>query len=270
MKKKSTKQVSKQSDEHRVMETSDVLLSYIARVGWASEQDLIAFATEQDIDLKSLHQAVRVLDRQKLITARPGPDGKTQGWESMVGKGSGMRRYGALSKTHQAVMTLLTPTLGQISLDDTNFTLARDIDGNVIFTPAQCRAMLRKAYRLTGLAANPESSEAAISRIAVRFLGCTPKGPMVTVKRRPVTREGKAVGVLVHEALPVGSTIAWSFAFPTTHFNDEAILRLLAAAENVGFTPAGSGRAGGHHGLFAWTKPSRTAVREDSEGEASA
>jgi hypothetical protein len=245
--------MAKKKDVDQIKDASQVILDYITRIGWASVPDLISFAGEQDIPGELLHKVLRVLDRQRLITARPGSDGKTPGWESLLGRSVGTKRYGALSAPLDCTMTLLTPALGQLSEDDTNFSLARDIDGNVAFTPGQARAMLKKAYRLAGLGADPELSESAVKRIAIVFLGAEPKGPSVSVKRRPVNREKKAVGVLVHEALPSGSTIKWRIAFPATHFSPEAITALLASAENVGFSPAGSGESGGNHGLFKWS-----------------
>jgi hypothetical protein len=112
--------------------------------------------------------------------------------------------------------------------------------------------MFTKAYRKSGLSADPAFTEASIDRIAISYLGCELEGATIEVVRRPINRRGEAVGECLHEALPAGSLIHWRIAFPMPPYTEESISRLLQHAEDVGFSPAGNGKGGGGAGIFRW------------------
>lgn len=241
----------KVSSTKRIKEAAAVLNKAIDESGWVSNADLIKLAEEQGIDIELVHQAVRLLDRRKRITGKRNPEG-VQGWESLLGPNVNAKRYGGLSAPVRLRMVFITAPLGQISKDQATFRFLRDDQGQIQFTPAQCRAMLVKAYRLSGIAADETMSEAAIARVQVTFNGVKEAGIIDGVVRRPINKQKMAVGELLHEGLAPGSWAEWTFAFPVTHFSPDTVDRLLATAQSVGFSPAGSGRAGGNHGLFRW------------------
>jgi hypothetical protein len=243
--------MKKGKDEEKVRQAAGEVGRYVDASGWASSKDLIAFSLEHGIEHEFLHKAIRLLDRQKKITARKGLN-QEEGWESLLGRG-GARRYSGLSDPIIARMIFTTPPLGEV-YGETQFTFRRDAEGKILFTPAQFRAMLHKAYRVSGLASDEAMTEAAINRIYVEFLGVAQNGKIHSEIRRPVNEQRKAVGELHHEALPAGSTAEWKLAFPTSHFNEVSITALLQSAQHVGFSPAGSGKMGGHRGLFSWDK----------------
>jgi hypothetical protein len=237
-----------------VKAAAEILGKAIDESGWLSTARLAEIAAEEGVGHEELHQAIRLLDRKKAITARKGPDDQA-GWESLLGKGSRPKRYGGLSTPITVRMVFETAPLGQISENGTNFMLLRDTAKAPVFVPAQFRAMLTKAYRLSGLAADETMSETAVSRVYVRYVGSHVEGT-TTVIRRPLNAQRQAVGECIHEALAPGSWLEWTIAFPVSHFTEETAQKLLDTCETVGFTPAGCGRSGGRHGLFHWEPPS--------------
>jgi hypothetical protein len=243
----------KNDDEITVKQAAEIIGRLIDEHGFLSVAALAEKAAELGVTHDVLHQSVRLLDRRKAITARKGPGGES-GWESLLGSGRSAKRYGALSEPVRIRMVFITAPLGQISKDGEHFSLLCDEKGQVIFTPAGFRAMLKKAYRQSGLAGNESMSEASVHRISIQFEGVKETG-RVPVTRRPVNRQRVAVGELLHEGLAPGSTADWTLAFPLTHFTQEQADTLLSAAQHVGFSPAGSGESGGNHGLFRWVKP---------------
>jgi hypothetical protein len=240
------------SEASDVKKVAQLLGTYIANQGWASVADILQWAQTEGIDHLLVHKALRFLDRQKAITQRLGPSGEA-GWESLYGRGT--KRYGALSQPLALRMVFVTEPLGHLGDDADIRRFQRTLDGQIIFTPAQWRAGAKKAYRLAGLGAYGDTSEAAVDRIYVRFVGANPVNGELPVKiRRPLSHARAPVGVIRHECLPPGSWADWLIAYPTSHFTPETFAALLRAYEDVGFSPAGNGRAGGNAGLFRWER----------------
>lgn len=235
-----------------VKQAAATLGEFIAAQGWVDQQGLLTFAQEHDWELEQLHKAIRLLDRQRLITARTGPAGAA-GWESLVGSTRSRSTYGAMSRPVQITMIVRSPVLGEVSLDGLKFSLLRDGDGTILFKPAQFRAMLVKAYRQCGFSADPGFTESSVGRIAIAYLGCEiPERGTIEALRRPINIHHQAVGECRHEALPPKTRIRWRLAYPDPPWSTESISRLLDAAQHVGFSPAGNGRNGGAAGLFHW------------------
>jgi hypothetical protein len=252
---------------------------HIESQGWISTVDLITWGAEQGWTLEEVHKAIRRLDRDKMITTRPGPDRVSSGWESLIGKSRGSKIvYGPLSPPLVLTMRFITAPIGQVTTlpekekaaDEVHrfmrgVPIAPDLEGPIVFTPQEFRAMLRKAYLLAGLSAEPDISEWAVSRIAVEFLGVTPSGPLCRVINRPINPQRDPVGEFIHEGLPPGSVAEWMVQVPNPPFTPSFTSRMLHAAQAVGFSPAGSGRMGGNRGLFSWEKrPNQSSAHQDS------
>lgn len=241
-------------EKKEVLDLASILGEEISARGWVPKRDVFAWGREKEIDINLLNAAVKKLSRDSIITSVKGPPPELlDGFECTMGTAkSRAKRYGEMGPPLRFEMVLVTDSLGQLDVPgkEHQFALQRDYEGNVLFVPAQFRAMLVKARMQSGL--EKYIPKAAFHHVYVEFCGVTMNGDGFSDRiRRPINRKtGESVGELHHEGLPPGSRIKWIVRFPESHFTPEQIERLLHTAQGVGFTPAGSGPGGGTFGLF--------------------
>lgn len=248
----------------KVRDIVSKMLEHLNEQGWLSDKGLLEYgATLKGSDVLTAFQARQKLNGDGYITRRSGPaPDNLPGWGLVMEKRLGQKRYGTFSIPRVLTMELQTPSLGQISEDGLNFKLERNAKGEIMFKPAQFRAMLEKAHRLTRFVPDEETGDlptaTSTGRWPVHFLGVELQPPYDNGQalpipiRRPTNKEGQAVGECRHEALPPGTLIRWGISWPESHYSPLNAHLLLLGAEDVGFSPSGNGQHGGGHGLFVW------------------
>jgi hypothetical protein len=243
-----------QTQKERLMERANILAQFIESRGWISDDDVMAHA-QKDLGwtLLEAFETKTLLARRHVITQRRGPDSTTLGWECMK-SGAPQQVVYDNWRTITVRMRFLTEPLGKRSSDGKNFTHVRDEHNNIIFSPAGFRAMLEKAYDQTPLVSDEGIFKTSLGRIGVKCLGVQSKGDMRIVPRRPINLKKEAVGEMLHEGLPPGTTADWELRLPGSVFTDARLALLLDAAPSIGFSEAGNGKNGGGAGLFEWEK----------------
>lgn len=86
--------------------------------------------------------------------------------------------------------------------------------------------------------------DAAWSRVSIKRIMLPLDQQIVKAVRRPTNIRGQAIGEIVHEALPSGTTITIRGSFPLSHFSEQYIVAVLSTLEDVGISAAGTGKGG--------------------------
>jgi hypothetical protein len=213
-----------------------------------------------EIEAKAIDRQIIKLDRDGKLTRQ----NQTAGWQLTAnGRGAldGLRakmeqRFIAPYtgwRPVEAVLTLLSPSLGPIT-DPGGQGIGRFPrldDGRIIVYGGWIRAAMMKAADkgdstiiIDGAGARRTLPDVAWSRVSVKPCIIPSTITLGRSVRRPTNTRGQSVGEIIHESLPIGTTLRIRASFPSSHFSQMYLVRLFGQLEDMGISAAGAGKGG--------------------------
>ncbi len=240
-------------------ERARLILNAVADAGEISQAELVTLLADR-MDEREIAKSLTRNDRQGLVVWQAA----SESWQITSRGRDAMKDIAAKAVAPlimpyssftivEATYFLITPSLGCLTPPGGKEKAVwyRLPDKAILFPGACLRAAFMKgmqridATRLdltTGmLRAVPMASWDHVNFKTIRLPGDT---VLETCVRRPVNTKGEAIGELLHEGLPIGTTFTVEASFPLSHFLLPIIKTLCQMAGDVGFSPAGSGRGG--------------------------
>jgi hypothetical protein len=155
----------------------------------------------------------------------------------------------------EIVFTFLTPTLGCITepgnVGISKFPRLNGKDGPVMLLGGYILSAMRKAAEKGDSTVTVGKDgvrrtlpDVAWSRVRVSPIVMPTDQTIDRAVRRPTNIRGQAIGEIVHESLPAGTTITIRAAFPLSHFSELYLVGLMHQLADTGISSAGTGKGG--------------------------
>lgn len=123
--------------------------------------------------------------------------------------------------------------------------------GQVMMYGGWIRAAMNKAagkgdatVLVDGAGARRTLPDVAWSHVNIKSIIFPADQKMTRSVRRPTNARGQSVGEIIHESLPAGTVLHIRGSFPSSHFSEMYLVRLMSQVEDTGISAAGTGKGG--------------------------
>lgn len=253
------------SDKPAVLKPAELthaVIGVVSENGELQTDEIVRLVQEDEPEAgdQAIRRAITRLDRSGMLT-RSNSDAPWQvtasGRNTMDAINSKriaafIAPYGRFTSVH-AEYLLISPSLGAITeaAGKGKSHFERLDDGRIVLLGGCIRAAMQKALQRMDTIVSQDLNgapkkipDAAWERVTVYHTYLPADTRLVERIRRPVNKQGMAIGEIVHEALPTGAVLRVEAEFPLSHFPEPILKRLFRLTGAVGISPAGSGKGG--------------------------
>jgi hypothetical protein len=255
-------QRTKMATKNQMIELA--IIQAVADNGQMSDAEIDSYLREsnEELEPKAIANMIVKLDRDGKLT-RQNTEAPWQLTANGRGSLDGLRskmeaRYVAPYTDWgqvEAVFTFLTPTLGCITepgnVGISKFPRLNGKDGPVMLLGGYILSAFRKAAEKGDSTVTVGKDgvrrtlpDVAWSRVRVSPITLPANQVIERAVRRPTNIRGQAIGEIVHECLPAGTTITIRASFPLSHFSEMYLVNLMHQVADTGISSAGTGKGG--------------------------